>query len=82
LTGPVVTDALGIPRYAATIWIDFLHGDLAQHTRSAYRREAVVRSVPLGVVTALWIAFVAGATWYQRVRRRAADALDLDRSAF
>jgi len=40
--------------------------------------EAVVRSVPLGVVTALWIAFVAGAIWYQRVRCRAADALDLD----
>lgn len=32
LTGPVVTDALGIPRYAATIWIDFLHGDLAPET--------------------------------------------------
>ena len=40
LTGPVVTDALGIPRYAATIWIDFLHGDLAVQTRSAYRRAA------------------------------------------
>lgn len=40
LTGPVVADALGIPRYAATIWIDFLHGDLAVHTRSAYRRAA------------------------------------------
>jgi len=40
LTGPVVTDALGLPRYAATIWIDFLHGHLAAHTRSAYRRAA------------------------------------------
>ncbi|WP_133244705.1 hypothetical protein [Caulobacter radicis] len=40
LTGPVVTDALGIPRYAATIWIDFLHGDLAPQTRATYRRAA------------------------------------------
>lgn len=40
LTGPVVTDALGIPRYAATIWIDFLHGDLAPETRSSYCRAA------------------------------------------
>ena len=31
---------LGIPRYAATIWIDFLHGDLAVQTRAAYRRSA------------------------------------------
>jgi hypothetical protein len=29
-------------------------------------------------VAALWIAFVAGAIWYQRVRCRAADTLDLD----
>jgi len=40
--------------------------------------EAVVRSIPLGIVTGLWIAFVAGAVWYQRARCRAADALDLD----
>lgn len=40
--------------------------------------ETVVRSVPLGIVTALWIAFVAGAVWYRRVRCRAVDALDLD----
>ncbi len=40
--------------------------------------EAIVRSVPLGIVTGLWIAFVAGAIWYQRARCRAVDALDLD----
>lgn len=40
LSGPTVTDAMGIPRYAATIWIDFLHGDLAIQTRSAYCRAA------------------------------------------
>lgn len=40
LTGPVVADALGIPRYAATIWIDFLHGDLASQTRYEYRQAA------------------------------------------
>ena len=37
-----------------------------------------VRSVGLGVITVLWIAFVAGVIGYQRVRCRAADALDLD----
>lgn len=37
-----------------------------------------LRSVSLGVVTGLWIAFVAGIIWYQRARCRAADALDLD----
>ena len=40
--------------------------------------EAIVRSVGLGIITGLWIAFVAGAIWYQRLRCRAADALDLD----
>lgn len=40
--------------------------------------EAILRSLPLGIVTVLWIAFVAGAIWYRRVRCRAADALDLD----
>ena len=40
--------------------------------------EAVVRSVPLGIVTGLWIAFVVGAIWYQRARCRAIDSLDLD----
>ena len=40
--------------------------------------EAIVRSVPLGIITGLWIAFVAGAIWYQRRRCRTIDALDLD----
>lgn len=39
---------------------------------------AATRSVGLGVITALWMACVAGAIWYQRARCRAADALDLD----
>lgn len=37
-----------------------------------------VQSRSLWIVSALWIAFVAGAIWYQRVRCRANDALDLD----
>jgi hypothetical protein len=37
ISGPVVTDALGVPCYAATIWIDFLHADLALNTRAAYQ---------------------------------------------
>ncbi len=37
-----------------------------------------LRSWGLGIITALWIAFVAGAIWYQRARCSAADALDLD----
>lgn len=37
-----------------------------------------VQSRILWIISALWIAFVAGAIWYQRVRCRANDALDLD----
>ncbi len=37
-----------------------------------------VRSVGLGVITALWVAVMAGVVGYQRARCRAADALDLD----
>lgn len=37
-----------------------------------------LRSVSLGVVTSLWIAFVAGIIWYQRARCRTVGALDLD----
>jgi hypothetical protein len=40
LTGPVVVDARGLPRYAATVWIDFLHGDLATRTKHEYRQAA------------------------------------------
>ncbi len=37
-----------------------------------------LRSVSLGIITGLWIAFVAGAVFYQRTRCKAVDALDLD----
>src|ERR1700758_2609230 len=37
------------------------------------------RSKTLGVVSALWVAYVTGAIWYQRVRCRS-DALGLDTS--
>jgi integrase len=40
LTGPVVVDARGVPRYAATIWIDFLHGVRAASTKQEYRQAA------------------------------------------
>ncbi len=36
------------------------------------------QSAGLGIAAALWVAFVIGAVWYQGVRCRAADALDLD----
>jgi len=38
---------------------------------------AAERSLTLGVVSALWVAYVIGAIWYQRVRCRS-DALGLD----
>jgi hypothetical protein len=40
LTGPAVVDARGVPRYAGTIWIDFLHGVLAARTKQEYRHAA------------------------------------------
>ncbi len=39
---------------------------------------AALQSPTLWIATVLWVAFVSGAIWYQRVRCRAADALDLD----
>lgn len=40
--------------------------------------EATGRSGTHGLISALWIAFVAGAIGYQRVRCRSVDPLDLD----
>ena len=40
--------------------------------------EATGRSGTHGLISALWIAFVAGAIGYQRVRCRSVDRLDLD----
>jgi hypothetical protein len=40
--------------------------------------EVTARSGTHGLISALWIAFVAGALGYQRVRCRAVDPLDLD----
>jgi len=40
--------------------------------------EATGRSDTHGLISALWIAFVAGAIGYQRVRCRSVDPLDLD----
>lgn len=36
LRGPVCTDALGLPRYAATIWLDFLNAHQAIATREKH----------------------------------------------
>lgn len=40
--------------------------------------EATGRSGTHGIISALWMAFVAGAIGYQRVRCRSVDPLDLD----
>lgn len=33
LRGPYCADPFGVPRYSATIWIDFLNGHVASSTR-------------------------------------------------
>lgn len=38
LGGPACVDALGFPRYAATIWLDFLNAHAANATREKYAR--------------------------------------------
>lgn len=38
LSGPACVDALGFPRYAATIWLDFLNAHAAIATREKYAR--------------------------------------------
>lgn len=38
LCGPACVDALGFPRYAATIWLDFLNAHAANATREKYAR--------------------------------------------
>jgi hypothetical protein len=40
LLGPYCADSFGVPRYSATIWIDFLNGQLASSTRSKYAAAA------------------------------------------
>jgi len=39
---------------------------------------ATERSKTLGILSALWMAYVVGAIWFQRVRCGSADALNLD----
>ena len=40
LLGPYCADPFGVPRYSATIWIDFLNGHLASSTRGKYAAAA------------------------------------------
>lgn len=40
LLGPYCADSFGVPRYSATIWIDFLNGQLASSTRAKYAAAA------------------------------------------
>jgi hypothetical protein len=40
LLGPYCADSFGLPRYSATIWIDFLNGHLATSTRAKYAAAA------------------------------------------
>lgn len=40
LLGPYCADPFGVPRYSATIWIDFLNGHLATSTRAKYAAAA------------------------------------------
>ncbi len=40
LLGPYCADSFGVPRFSATVWIDFLNGHLATSTRTKYAAAA------------------------------------------
>jgi len=40
LLGPYCADSFGVPRFSATVWIDFLNGHLATSTRGKYAAAA------------------------------------------